>query len=101
MICPSVYPLDQAELIAVRTAAVSFVTPLVKNATRLARARSIQASSSVSAFVRTIAWNKAIVSRASTSKGTPPSIAATVNLTPVCRRPARQDNGCTFARSGD
>ncbi len=80
VICPSVCPLDQTEAIAARTAAMSFVTPLAKEATRLARDRSIQASCSVSAFARTIAWKAAIASRASTSRGTPPSIAATVTV---------------------
>ena len=78
MICPSVCPLDQAEVIAARTAALPFVTPLAKDATRLG-ARPFDPGVELGfGFVRTIAWNAAIVSRASTSKGTPPSIAAMV-----------------------
>ena len=50
MICPSVCPLDQAAMIAARTAALSLMIPLAKDATRLAFARSIQASSSSSSF---------------------------------------------------
>lgn len=78
VICPSVCPLDQAEMIAARTAALSLMIPLAKDATRLAFAHSIQASSSPSSFFRIISWKAAMMLRASTSSGTPSSTAAIV-----------------------
>ena len=42
MICPSVCPLNHADMIAARTAALSFTTTLVNGATRPAFARAIQ-----------------------------------------------------------
>jgi hypothetical protein len=53
-------------------------TPLANEATKLERARAIQAASSASTLLRTMAWNAAMSSRASTSSGTPLSIAAMV-----------------------
>jgi hypothetical protein len=45
VIWPSVWPFDQADVIAARTALSSFATPLANDATRLVRARSIQTMS--------------------------------------------------------
>jgi hypothetical protein len=63
-------------VIAARAAASSLATPLAKEATRLARARSIHGVSPASTLRRTINWNSAMISRASTSVGAPDSIAA-------------------------
>jgi hypothetical protein len=49
--------LDLGEVIAARTAASSFVTPQTNEATRLARARSIQDDNSAAALRRIIPWN--------------------------------------------
>ena len=59
MICPSVCPLDRGEVIAARTAASSFVTPRANEATKLARARSIQDDNSAAALRRIIPRNSA------------------------------------------
>ena len=80
VICPSVWPLDQGVVIAALTAALSFMMPLANEATRLERARSSQASSSARDFFRIMAWKAAMISRASTSSGAPPSIAAIVTV---------------------
>ena len=66
------------DMIAARTAVLSFMTPFAKDATRLAFARSIQASSSASFFLRIMAWKAAMTLRASTSCGAPLSIAVIV-----------------------
>src|SRR4051812_38972061 len=47
VIWPSVCPLDQEVVIAALTAALSLMTPLAKDMTRLARARSNHGSSSM------------------------------------------------------
>jgi hypothetical protein len=87
--------LDQGSVIAARTAASSFATPLANEATILARARSIHGVSPSSALRRIIKWKSAMISRASTRVGTPASIAATVTVSgfesrsrPIVRRRA-------------
>jgi hypothetical protein len=80
VIRPSVCPSDLGEVIAARTAASSFATPLAKEATRLGRARPIHGVSPASALRRMIVWNSAMISRASTRVSTPASIAATVTV---------------------
>lgn len=57
-----VCPFDQGKVTAARTAASS---PRANDATRLAPGRSIQSDSSAAAWRRTIAWNSAMISRAS------------------------------------
>ena len=73
-------PLDQDRLSAAVTAASSFMTPVAKEATRLDRARSTQVPSSATARLRIMPRKPAMSSRASTSSGTPVSIAATVSV---------------------
>ncbi len=70
----------QGRVIAARTAASSFATPVANEATRLARARSIHGVRPASALRRIIMWNSEMISRASTRVGTPASIAATVTV---------------------
>jgi hypothetical protein len=60
------------------TAVWSLITPLANDVTRLERACSSQRSRSAADFVRTVAWNAAMISRAFPSSGTPPWIAAKV-----------------------
>lgn len=86
LICPSVCPFDQGDVIAARTAAWSLPTPLANEATRLARARSIQGARPASVLRRIIRWNSAMISRASTRVGTPASIAATVTVSALVSR---------------
>lgn len=72
MICPSVWPLDQGEVIAALTAALSLTKPLAKEVTKPDLARSNQGSGSARDLLRIMAWKAAMTSRASTSRGTPP-----------------------------
>ena len=58
----------------------AFMTPLANEARRLVRARSIHGVSPATALRRIIIWKSAMISRASTSVGTPASMAATVTV---------------------
>ena len=62
------------------TAAKSFMTRAANEAMRLDRARASQGSRSTEDRLRTRPWKLAMSARASTSDGTPSSIAATVNV---------------------
>src|SRR3954447_8704578 len=85
VIWPSVWPLDQGEVIAALTAAWSLLMPLANAATRLGRARPSQGSRSAGDFLRIMAWKAVMISRAATRTGTPPSIAATVTVSDLDR----------------
>jgi hypothetical protein len=86
VICPSVWPFDQGEVMAAATAALSLRTPVAKEATRLDRARSNHGSSASKHRLRTIDWKSATISRASTKGGTPLSTAATVTVSDLDSR---------------
>lgn len=80
MIWPSVSPFDHCETIAALTTAISRLTPLANEATRLVRSSSTYGSRSAAALQQIMWWKPSIVSRASTSSGTPVSSAATMTV---------------------
>jgi hypothetical protein len=84
-IAARICPFDQGSVIAARTAARSRVMPLAKDAMRLVPASVIHDSRSLAAFLRIIVWNLSIRPRASTSMGTPASIAAMVTVSALLR----------------
>ena len=55
MIYSSVWPLDQSWVMAARTAALSLITPLAKEAIRLKLAMAIHRSRSATSFLRVMA----------------------------------------------
>ena len=85
VICPSVWPFDHGSVMAAWTATRSRVMSLAKEAIMLLLAAKTQASNSLVAFVQIIAWNRSIRSRASTSRGTPVSMAAMVTVSDLLR----------------
>jgi hypothetical protein len=77
---PRSLAVGAGDVIAALTAAWSLRPPLAKEAAKPERARFSHGSRSTGDFLRIMGWKAAIISRASTSRSAPPSIAATVML---------------------
>ncbi len=86
VIWPSACPFDQGDDMAARTAASSFRTPRPNDETRPDSAVSIHAArKSEPTFRRIASWKVSMTDLASTSSGTPFSMAATVIVSDLVR----------------